>query len=69
VRRTSRIEFSRAAQGEGINHQGVIAMVASARYADAEELLDTLTARVGTTEPPLAIVLDGVEDPRNLGAI
>lgn len=69
VRRTARTEFSRAAQGVGVNHQGVIATVASARYADAEELLDTLTARVGTTEPPLAVLLDGVEDPRNLGAI
>ncbi|HKP73376.1 MAG TPA: 23S rRNA (guanosine(2251)-2'-O)-methyltransferase RlmB, partial [Pyrinomonadaceae bacterium] len=26
-------------------------------------------ARTGTSEPPLAVVLDGVEDPRNLGAI
>ncbi|MGB7924518.1 MAG: 23S rRNA (guanosine(2251)-2'-O)-methyltransferase RlmB, partial [Pyrinomonadaceae bacterium] len=32
-------------------------------------LLDALAARVGTDDPPLAIVLDGVEDPRNLGAI
>jgi 23S rRNA (guanosine2251-2'-O)-methyltransferase len=24
---------------------------------------------VGTDEPPLAVVLDGVEDPRNLGAV
>jgi 23S rRNA (guanosine2251-2'-O)-methyltransferase len=69
VRRAARAEFSRAAQGAGVNHQGIIATVASARYADAEELLDTLTARVGTSAPPLALVLDGVEDPRNLGAI
>jgi 23S rRNA (guanosine2251-2'-O)-methyltransferase len=69
VRRVARVEFSRAAQGTGVNHQGVIATVASASYADAGELLDTLTSRVGTTEQPLAVVLDGVEDPRNLGAI
>jgi 23S rRNA (guanosine2251-2'-O)-methyltransferase len=68
VRRAPRAEFARAV-GAGANHQGVIAVVAAARYADAEELLDALSARVGTPEPPLAVVLDGVEDPRNLGAI
>lgn len=70
VRRATRPEFSRAAHGAEVNHQGVIATVAAARYADAEELLDSLTSRVGTMETaPLAVVLDGVEDPRNLGAI
>jgi 23S rRNA (guanosine2251-2'-O)-methyltransferase len=69
VRRATRAEFSRAAHGAGVNHQGVIATVAAARYADAEELLDALQAMVGTNAQPLAIVLDGVEDPRNLGAI
>ena len=53
----------------GANHQGVVATIAAARYADAERLLDALAARTGTSEPPLALVLDGVEDPRNLGAI
>lgn len=68
VRRAPRAEFTRLV-GEGINHQGVMASVAAARYADADELLDDLSARVGTTDPPLAVILDGVEDPRNLGAI
>jgi 23S rRNA (guanosine2251-2'-O)-methyltransferase len=68
VRRAARAEFGRAL-GAGANHQGVIATVAAARYTDADELLSALAARVGTTEPPLAVVLDGVEDPRNLGAI
>jgi 23S rRNA (guanosine2251-2'-O)-methyltransferase len=53
----------------GVTHQGVIARTAAATYHDAEELLDALTARVGTTEPPLVLGLDAVEDPRNLGAI
>jgi 23S rRNA (guanosine2251-2'-O)-methyltransferase len=53
----------------GANHQGVVATIAAARYTPVDELLDALTARVGTNEPPLAIILDGVEDPRNLGAI
>ncbi|HEV2912425.1 MAG TPA: 23S rRNA (guanosine(2251)-2'-O)-methyltransferase RlmB [Pyrinomonadaceae bacterium] len=74
VRRAPRAEFTRAVGareggGADVNHQGVIAAVAAARYADASELMDTLAARVGTDDPPLALVLDGVEDPRNLGAI
>jgi 23S rRNA (guanosine2251-2'-O)-methyltransferase len=52
-----------------INHQGVVAKTAAARYQDAEELLDLVAARVGSDAPPLILALDGVEDPRNLGAI
>ncbi len=67
VRRVPRAELQRVAAGA--NHQGVVATVAAARYWQTEELLDSLAARVGTEDPPLALVLDGVEDPRNLGAI
>jgi 23S rRNA (guanosine2251-2'-O)-methyltransferase len=67
VRRAPRAELQRIAAGA--NHQGVIAAIAAARYAEAEELLDALDARKGTDDVPLALVLDGVEDPRNLGAI
>lgn len=49
----------------GANHQGVVAFVAAAEYADADKLIDKIAAR----ENPLCVVLDGVEDPRNLGAI
>ncbi len=68
VRHAPRAELQRIA-GQEANHQGVVALVASAKYADAEELIATLSSRVGTDEPPLAVILDGVEDPRNLGAI
>ncbi len=68
VRYAPRAELARMV-GADANHQGVVATVAAARYADADELLDELAARVRTIEPPLAVVLDGVEDPRNLGAI
>ena len=44
-------------------HQGVAARVRSAPAASLEDL-----ARPGT-EAPLIVVLDGVEDPHNLGAI
>lgn len=53
----------------GANHQGVVATIAAARYTNADELLDSLTAKIASGDEPLAVVLDGVEDPRNLGAI
>ncbi|MFM9905474.1 MAG: 23S rRNA (guanosine(2251)-2'-O)-methyltransferase RlmB [Pyrinomonadaceae bacterium] len=45
------------------NHQGVIAFAASADYVSADEILEN------SNKPALIVVLDGVEDPRNLGAI
>jgi 23S rRNA (guanosine2251-2'-O)-methyltransferase len=50
-------------------HQGVVARIAAARYADADDLLDQLESRIGSADPPLALGLDGVEDPRNMGSI
>jgi 23S rRNA (guanosine2251-2'-O)-methyltransferase len=47
----------------GANHQGVIAISAAADYVDAGEILD------GAGPDPLLLLLDGIEDPRNLGAI
>ena len=67
VRRVPRAELQRVAAGA--NHQGVVATIAAAHYTHTDDLLDALAARVGTHEPPLAVVLDGVEDPRNLGAV
>jgi 23S rRNA (guanosine2251-2'-O)-methyltransferase len=67
VRRVPRSELQRLAAGA--NHQGVVATIAAAHYTHAEDLLDALSVRVGTNDPPLAVVLDGVEDPRNLGAV
>ena len=48
------------------HHQGVIAVVASKAYSSTEDILQ-LASEKG--EPPFLIVLDGVEDPYNLGAI
>jgi len=47
-------------------HQGVIALVAARAPADLDEILEVARRR---REPPFVLVLDGVEDPRNLGAI
>ena len=49
--------------GEGTNNQGVVAFASSASYADAQEILDN------SPSDALLLILDGVEDPRNLGAI
>lgn len=67
VHRAPKFALDRALPG--VTHQGVIARTAAATYRDAEELLDELGERVGSTEPPLVLGLDAVEDPRNLGAI
>jgi 23S rRNA (guanosine2251-2'-O)-methyltransferase len=47
-------------------HQGVVAVVADYRYAALGELV---AAAAASGRPPLLVVLDGVEDPQNLGAI
>ena len=45
------------------NHQGIAAFAAAANYVSADEIFRT------ANEAALIVVLDGVEDPRNLGAI
>ena len=67
IHRVARIQFNR--EFGGPSHQGVVARVAAARYADAAELIDSLVSRIDSDDPPLALGLDGIEDPRNLGAI
>lgn len=54
---------------QGANHQGVVAFVASADYYDADKLLDEISSKIEAGEKPLIVILDGIEDPRNLGAI
>lgn len=67
VRRSPRAALDRTVGNT--HHQGVMARIPAARYADSEYLLSSIAARVGGAVEPLAVVLDGVEDPRNLGAI
>lgn len=50
----------------GAVHQGVVAVCAAADYAEVEDIL-ALAEKRG--EPPFIIILDGIEDPHNLGAI
>ena len=48
------------------SHQGVIARIASYNYAEVEDLLQAAEQK---GEPPFLLLLDGIEDPHNLGAI
>ena len=47
-------------------HQGIIAFVAAKSYSSTEEILEGARLR---GEPPFLVILDGVEDPHNLGAV
>jgi 23S rRNA (guanosine2251-2'-O)-methyltransferase len=67
VHRVPRLDIDRTL-GE-VRHQGVVARIAAARYADADQLLDTLAAKIETADPPLVLGLDAIEDPRNMGSI
>ena len=48
------------------HHQGVIAQAAAFSYAETEDILKK-AEELG--EPPFIVLLDGIEDPHNLGAI
>lgn len=50
----------------GEKHQGVAAEVPPYEYADPQDLVERATSR---HLPPLIIALDGVTDPRNVGAV
>lgn len=64
VRMTARDALNREAPHA--LHQGVIALAAAREYATLDDIL-RIPPEKGQT--PLFLVLDGVEDPRNLGAI
>lgn len=49
-----------------MDHQGVVARVAAAEYADLEDLLHVPGRR---REAPFFMALDQLQDPRNLGAL
>jgi 23S rRNA (guanosine2251-2'-O)-methyltransferase len=61
VRRVSVDELDRLATGA--RHQGVVAEIEDARIFSVEDLV------IGAKGAPLIVVLDGIEDPHNVGAI
>ena len=50
----------------GARHQGIVAIAAERNYATIDEILAYAEER---GEAPFVVILDGVEDPHNLGAI
>ena len=52
--------------GKTANHQGIVAYTAGVEYCEIADIL-ALAAERG--EKPFVVVLDGVEDPHNLGSI
>jgi 23S rRNA (guanosine2251-2'-O)-methyltransferase len=51
---------------QGGNHQGVMAQIASYHYASVDDLFHRAQAK---NEAPFLLLLDGIEDPHNLGSI
>lgn len=48
------------------NHQGVVAVVPPFNYCEIEDILDYANEK---GEDPFILILDGIEDPHNLGSI
>lgn len=51
---------------EAGNHQGVIAIVPPFNYVEVEDILEEAKSK---NEDPFILILDGIEDPHNLGSI
>lgn len=65
VGEVTRSEIDRMTGGDFV-HQGIALQVPNYQYIEAGELLDRALSKSTT---PLIIALDGITDPRNLGAI
>lgn len=63
VQLVDRGKLDQLANGEA--HQGLIASVAATSYTDFDDLVAAAMAQ----PRPLVVVLDGIEDPHNLGAL
>lgn len=57
-------DIEKLAKGE--THQGIVAFASSYEYASVDDILRKAEK---SGEPPFIVILDGIEDPHNLGAI
>ena len=64
ISEVSKEKINQMAQTE--NHQGVIAIVPPFDYCEVEDILLEANTR---QEEPFVVILDGIEDPHNLGSI
>lgn len=67
VRFEDRGQLDRLADSK--DHQGVVALAAARAAGTLEEILAAANVGAGRGEKGLIVLLDGVEDPHNLGAI
>ena len=64
INEISKAKLNQMAQTE--NNQGVIAIVPPFDYCDVDDILQTAKEK---NEKPFILILDGIEDPHNLGSI
>ena len=64
INEISKTKLNQMAQTE--NNQGVIAIVPPFNYCEVEDILELAKEK---NERPFIIILDGIEDPHNLGSI
>ncbi len=64
INEISKVKLNQMAQTE--NNQGVIAIVPPFDYCDVDDILQIAKDR---NEKPFILILDGIEDPHNLGSI
>ena len=64
INEVSKAKLNQISQTE--NNQGVIAIVPPFNYCEIEDILDLAKKR---DEKPFILILDGIEDPHNLGSI
>jgi 23S rRNA (guanosine2251-2'-O)-methyltransferase len=67
VRFEDRGQIDRLADSK--DHQGIVALVAARQAATLDDILAAANAGAGHGAKGLIVLLDGVEDPHNLGAI
>jgi 23S rRNA (guanosine2251-2'-O)-methyltransferase len=67
VRFEDRGQLDRLADSK--DHQGIVALVAARAAGTLDEILAAANAGTGRGERGLIVLLDGVEDPHNLGAV
>lgn len=52
--------------GKPVNHQGIVAQIPAFEYSDLKAVFKLANEK---NQPPFIIILDGIQDPHNLGAV